>query len=92
MNFGVVIFLDKELIFQALPYSFASTAWIESDEVYNQISDSKFEAITGDDNCIYKLAKTKIRRLKSLEEFNNLLNSENTCESFRNQTIAWLNN
>lgn len=91
LNFGVYVF-GKKLLFQALPGLFASTAWIEGDKEYNQILGQKFEAITGDDNGSYNLDRNKIRRLKSLEEFNDLLNSENTCESFRSQTIAWLNN
>lgn len=92
LNFGVYIFSDKKLLFKALPGPFASTAWLESDTEYNQILGQKFEAITSDDNASYNLARNRIRRLKSLEEFNDLLNSENTCDFFRNQTIAWLNN
>ena len=91
LNFGIYVF-GKKLLFQALPGPFASTAWIEGDAEYNQILGQKFEAITGDDNDSYNLDRNKIRRLKDYQEFIDLLNSENTCEAFRNQTITWLNN
>lgn len=91
LNFGVYVF-GKKLLFQALPGMFASTAWIEGDAEYNQILGQKFEAITSDDNDSYNLDRDKIRRLKDYQEFIDLLNSENTCEAFRNQTITWLNN
>ena len=92
LNFGIYVFNNKKLLFQALPGPFASTAWIEGDAEYNQILGQKFEAVTSDDNGSYNLDRNKIRRLKDYQEFIDLLYPKNTCESFRNQTIAWLNN
>lgn len=91
LNFGVYTMNNgTKILFEAMTGPFASTAWIEGDAEYNEVLGQKFDAITGDDNKSYSLDRNKIRRLESIQEFMDLLNSENTCEAFRNQSIKWL--
>lgn len=69
LNFGVY----KEQLFKAEEGSFASTAWLKSDEAFNDIAGTSFTAITADDCMCYNLGKYNVRRLESMEEFNTLL-------------------
>ena len=51
---------------------FASTAWRDSDEAYNNISGTSFGITTGDDNIMYKEDKYKMSR-PSLEQVRYML-------------------
>jgi hypothetical protein len=70
LNFGVY---KESILFMALGGNFASKAWTESDEAFGQIAGTSFQAVTADDGKVYNIGKYDIRRLKSDEEFEELL-------------------
>jgi hypothetical protein len=70
LNFGVY---KENILFMALGGNFASKAWTESDEAFGQIAGTSFQAVTADDAQVYNIGKYDIRRLKSDEEFEELL-------------------
>lgn len=70
LNYGVY---KDSILFMALGGNFASKAWTESDERFAQIAGTSFQACTADDGKIYNIGKYDIRRLKSDEEFEELL-------------------
>jgi hypothetical protein len=70
LNYGVY---KESILFMALGGNFASKAWTESDEAFGQIAGTSFQAVTADDAQVYNIGKYDIRRLKSDEEFEELL-------------------
>jgi hypothetical protein len=83
LNYGIYTAKDKKILFKVRKNTFAGEAWTISDEAYNDIIGSKFIAITGDDNRVYNLDRTRVKRLSSVEQFFKLLR-ENCCKEFIN--------
>lgn len=82
LNFAVWRDSDgKEHLVKARKGYFASDAFIEGDEAFNQISGEKFGGIFGDDGDVATCNRRNIRRLTSDEEFESLY--KNTCECFK---------
>lgn len=70
LNYGVY---KDNILFMALGGNFASRAWTESDEKFEDTLGTSFQAITADDGKIYNIGRDNIRRLTSDEEFEILL-------------------
>lgn len=70
LNYGVY---KDNILFMALGGNFASKAWTESDEKFEDTLGTSFQAITADDGKIYNIGRDNIRRLTSDEEFEALL-------------------
>lgn len=70
LNYGVY---KDNILFMALGGNFASRAWTESDERFEDTLGTSFQAITADDGKIYNIGRDNIRRLTSDEEFETLL-------------------
>lgn len=70
LNYGVY---KDNILFMALGGNFASRAWAESDEKFEDTLGTSFQAITADDAKIYNIGRDNIRRLTSDEEFETLL-------------------
>lgn len=70
----------EEMLFRAMPGTFASDAWLESDEAYLNVAGSRFDAMTADDGKIYNIGRTNIRRVKNLSEVANL--TLKACRAF----------
>lgn len=68
---------------------FASTAFIEGDERYAEVSGRSFGIITGDDGFEYKEDRSRFRRPKNMEEVEQLL--ERCSESFKHSVQLRLN-
>jgi len=75
------IWEPEDMLFIAVPGYFASTAWCESDEAYNNISGRKFEAITADDGESYQLGRDNIRRLNEDDNIEKYIGK--SCEKFK---------
>lgn len=69
---------NGELLCIATKGYFASSAWIESDERFNEVIGSSFGVITGDDGMEYKEDKYKFSR-PSLDKIQELLPK---CDSY----------
>lgn len=70
LNYGVY---KDSILFMALGGNFASKAWTESDEKFEDTLGTSFQALTGDDGKVYNIGRDNIRRLTSDEEFETLL-------------------
>lgn len=70
LNYGVY---KENILFMALGGNFASRAWTESDEKFEDTLGTSFQALTADDGRVYNIGRDNIRRLISDEEFETLL-------------------
>lgn len=70
----------EEILFRAMPGTFASDAWLKSDEAYLNIAGSRFDAMTADDGKIYNIGRANIRRIKNLSEVAKL--TQKACRAF----------
>lgn len=61
----------EEILFMAVDGAFASSAWIESNEAFDNTLGTTFLAITADDGEKYNIGRTSIRRVTK-EEFDRL--------------------
>jgi len=61
---------------------FASSAWLRSEEEYDQIVGRSFGITTADDNTEYKEDKSKIS-LPTLEQLQRCWEHPKTCQSFK---------
>lgn len=70
----------EEILFRAMPGTFASDAWLKSDEAYLDVAGTRFDAMTADDGKIYNIGRTNIRRIKNLLEVAKL--TQKACRAF----------
>lgn len=71
-KFGVVKMANgNEILFMAVGGSFASEAWMKSDEAFEDTLGQSFSAITADDGKQYNIGRN-VRRV-SVEEYNTLI-------------------
>lgn len=70
----------EEILFRAMPGTFASDAWLKSDEAYLDVAGTRFDAMTADDGKIYNIGRTNIRRIKNLSEVARL--TQKACRAF----------
>lgn len=70
----------EEILFRAMPGTFASDAWLKSDEAYSDVAGTRFDAMTADDGKIYNIGRTRIRRTKNLSEIATL--TQKACRAF----------
>lgn len=69
-RFGILNQNGKEILFMAVGGSFASEAWMKSDEEYQRILGQSFSAITADDGKNWNIGRN-IRRCTQ-EEYSRL--------------------
>ena len=77
LNCGIYNNNGQTLLFIAVPGYFASTAWCQSDEAYNNVMGRKFEGITSDDNKSYMLDRNEIRRITDEDNIDEILERSN---------------
>lgn len=86
LQFGV--YQDLTL-FYARGGNFASKAWRESDDRFNDTLGQKFDAITGDDAKVWNINRNDIRRLKDQQEFDELLKKSHPAFKLAVEIEEW---
>ena len=87
-NFAIMKYNGKDLLCLVQAGYFASTAWLESQEAFNQVTGESFGIITGDDNQEYKESKYKFRLPESKKEVIELLKT--CCKSFQIEAVNYI--
>lgn len=86
LNYAVYMTSHGDYLVKVTDGYFASDAWMNGDEAYNDILACKFGGIFGDDGKQAHCDKCKIRRLASDEEFQKLWDS--SCTLFKQNVIV----